>query len=836
MLQLKRPKIDYLILITAFLLIASNQVFETTPLRAIGTIEITNGSAIPQDTNYTITTTSVPSVSSAILINESLLIDSIYTSMPVDHIDRIVCNITLQSNSESTPIRIIARFGMYTTYFDVIAGIQPQTFSIEPDMDLVHASDWITACEIITTKSIDMILQNVVVWADFDTLLSPVVLDIRSTDGQNLYDDKSPRSSLYSPLRLTINRHSDDSTGSLFVAFQNRTLYLPPMNYSFTTAWAYSSYPRCHFNITVQPDIESVCLIHVFVIRIDLEINTDFPFLHLEIGPDGDSFPTYSGDFHSSQIPKYVFLHPIYGIEIEVDSLSPLSESNYYNRDIFASGGINPLNGSNNLNVKVSMPYVPVLGLYVTTQDFIQISVAIVLFTVIILRVFLFLNTKKPRTSWKDPRLIPIVLLGLTAFIPWLSTTNTSAGSLGASVNVASFGVFPLIVGWTNSGSIFLALHSSGVIWAIVSLFFFWIPLLYANYAMTPPSILDDNYKASLVLFSPLFFLGWVQYGLEEYYNYHFTHSIILQSLMALVPVVFLSCLILLRWDGKFDYGLHKNQLALDVNLAEQLVEKKSQTELISSKGALEDEEPQNHIKIEARKTVNLVLVILQFLFFLIPTTIGYHLERIISTQYSLTEIWYGNPINSVAVFLGLLMDSPGALVFWILCIPAYFIFTFGIIGEFGMESRRGLTIILIMLWGIVPFILLPSISMTHYYYIGVEWILVSLPYFLLNCIAVMKIGAYIKDETNLQTALIWILLPAVFMIPGGLILNLISTLQMASLAYWAVVWRPLPIATIIMIIVMWPIRYWYKHTQENLDVDIEMDEMLHSNNPANDI
>jgi len=837
LLQLKRPKLDYIILFTAFLLIASNQVFETTPLGATGMIEITNGSAIPKDTNYTLTSVSVPSVSSAVLINESLLIDNIYTNMPFDHTNRIVCNITLQSSSEYTPIRISARFGEYTTYFDVIAGIIPQTFSIKPNMDLVHASGWIDECQISTSKNIDMSLQNVVVWAEFDTLLSPIVFDLRSTDGQELYDSESPRSSLYSGPLLTINRHQDGSTGSLYFAFQNRTLYLPSLNYTFTTTWAYSSYPLIQFNITVQPDMKSVCRIHLFVIRIDFEINPDFPFLRLELRQDDDPFPTYYREFHYSQFPKYVFVHANYRFKIEVDSLNPLSQSSHYTRELFASGQY-LLNGSHHLNAKVTMPYIALMGLYITPQDLIQIVIAIVLFSLFILRIFIYFKDIKHRVSWRDPRLIPIVLLGLTAFIPWFSATNISSGTLNASVNITSFGVFPLIVGWTNSGSIFLALPSSGINWAIASLMLFWIPLLYANYSLTPPSILDNNYLASLVLFSPILFTDVVHYGLALLYSYPFTPSIIIQIIQISIPLLFLCSLVFLRWTGNFDYGLSKNQLALDVNLAEQLVEKKDSVEITDSQKSFVDEKPlPSPIEVEARKTLNLVLVILQFLFFLIPTSVGFYMERIWPTdEYAIYRIYIGNPINSVGVFLESAIGNPGASAFWMLIIPSYYLFTFGFLGEFSMKSRKVLSFIFFVLWVSVPLLVFTTFSVIHYYYVGVEWILVSLPYYLLTCVTVMKLGMFVKGEIRFSSLFVWILIPVIFIIPGGLILNLLANMQRASLTGIVFDWVPLPIATILLITILWPLRYWYRRTLLNLEVDIEVNEMIHSDNMGGEL
>ena len=61
-----------IILFIAFLLIANNQLFQTTPLRASGIMEVTEGSAIPQDSNYTLTSIGSPVITSAIILNETI--------------------------------------------------------------------------------------------------------------------------------------------------------------------------------------------------------------------------------------------------------------------------------------------------------------------------------------------------------------------------------------------------------------------------------------------------------------------------------------------------------------------------------------------------------------------------------------------------------------------------------------------------------------------------------------------------------------------------------------------------------------------------------------------
>ncbi|MGY5882019.1 MAG: hypothetical protein RTV31_17375, partial [Candidatus Thorarchaeota archaeon] len=149
--NIKRSKIDYIIVILAFVLLASNQVFEKTPLGASGHIEITDGAAIPQESNYTISTEIAPSVTSAILLNYTR-VDSkaLYFDVSLDSLSRIVFDVTLQSTENNTDVSIFLRLGHYDTTLDVNVGILPRTFTIEPDMGIVLVGDefWIRTCQV----------------------------------------------------------------------------------------------------------------------------------------------------------------------------------------------------------------------------------------------------------------------------------------------------------------------------------------------------------------------------------------------------------------------------------------------------------------------------------------------------------------------------------------------------------------------------------------------------------------------------------------------------------------------------------------------------------------
>ncbi|MHA2027410.1 MAG: hypothetical protein ACW98U_16035 [Candidatus Thorarchaeota archaeon] len=837
--QRKRSRLDYVILITALLLIAANQVFETTSLRASGTIEITEGSAIPQDANYTITSSSLPSVMSAIILNESIDDNQISFDIPIQNVTRILCNVTLKSDVINSTSRLDFYISGYHKTIDVSTGPTPTTYSFEPNVDDINYSEyWIRTCY-IGTRDERISLHEIVIWAEFEVPVSAVVLDWRTTDGQALFDNKYIRQmDDFEPI-IRMKSYTYVYNVAFNPTFQNRTLYLTPQTYTFEPSWFYRGPDS--FNITVVENMTSTCLIHTRAVRLYLSVEPVLPLVRLTISPYSDYYSDFAYQLllQGTEIPEYIYvpLFPSYYIEVTTNKL--LSYNLGDSPDVVVRGSVQS-NGTYDLRINTIMPYMNVLSLQITPHDFVQISLAMVLFALVVLRIFLYLNRKRPRTSWKDPRLIPILLIGVTVFLPWFSALRDyfPYDDIPLDVHVSSLGVIPLVIAWTDSGGIFLALPPNGILWAVVSLLFFWVPLLCANYAMTPPSVFQENCFASLLMLSPIIYLGNVHVGLHELYSFPFIVNSTIQFILIFFPLIFISILILLRMVGEYGYGHFRNQLSFDVTLAEQLIVEKDPIEVTDSPKAFVEKEPVPSLnERELQRALNLVLVILQFLFLLIPSTLGFVLERTYPTnEYVLEYVYLGTPINSIGVLFESMFDYRVFFGFLMFLIPVYYIFTFGIVGEFVMNSRKLLSFTLFVFWAVTPVILFISASSIHFYYSGVEWILISLPYYLLTFVSVMKIGSYIKEEINLRSLLVWIIIPLLLLIPSGLILSWIGIIQEVMLAWHVFNWVPLPLASFVLIFITWPLHHWYQNKKQSLQVDIEMDDILHSDNVVGDL
>lgn len=555
----KRPKIDYIIICIAFLLVASSQVFESPGFRASGTIEVSDGSAIPQDTYYTLTTTSVQPVTSAVLLDEPFVRYQHVCSIPVENVNKLVYNITLQSTSENSTVRIIVDLN-YDSRTDrlILLGTTPVTYTFELYLDsfLGNYDEWAALSTVYIDTGSQLNFKNILIWAEFDIPLSPSVINFKSTDGSDLFGNTFTRQLHdYTP-SLRINPQSYESYYYFPGAYPNRTLYLKPQNYSFTTTWG-KFYARESFNVTIYENTTSSFSFYVKAVKINLSISPVLPMIQLIISDDyGQHNDAYFLFLKGTEIPDYLYVPPYPGFNIEVVVLSPFTWFSDSHADLVYQGFV-PINGSHNLNVNVVLPYVALFSLQITPHDFIQISLAAILFTLAIIRIFLYTHKKKPRTSWKDPRLIPVLLIGMTAIFPWFSATRNPFWGFDSEMHIVAFGIFPLMAGWTEWGSTFLIMPSNGVEWAILSLLLFWIPIMIVNYLTIPHCEPSRTYLSAIPLFAPHILLSITLWRINVVYFFiTFTPQMILATFLLIVPSVFVLLVIIYEGVNRYKFQL----------------------------------------------------------------------------------------------------------------------------------------------------------------------------------------------------------------------------------------------------------------------------------------
>ena len=551
---LKRSKFDLVLIVTTLLLVFSSQIFAISPLRNSGTITITEGESIPQETNYTLSTDFSPSVTSAVVLNRTLdVLDGIFFDVVTDGVSRFVFNFTLRSTENDTSVRIETDLGNYRASFDVLLGTTHSTYSLEPDMGIVrpYSNYWITYCRVRFESDIELDFKNVLLWAEFDTPVSPVILNWQSTEGEPLFDNPYTKWIEQFNPELRFQPEGGASPRSFQAQFQNRTIFLTPQNYTVQAYWGDRISTIPSFNLSIRENYTTTCTLRMRAEKLSLSLDMNVPLIHLEIWAS-----RYSNDriydlyFDDSEIPDILYIPPTYdGYTIVLRSMDPLSDRLIYSTDIDVSAHeYIPESGISHHSAEIWLPYVHGFGLLITQQDLFQLSIAIILFSLILIRMRIYLSSGKSGDFLRDPSFIPVLIIGLSTFIPWFSSVREPVYGFSTTIYSTAFGPFPLIASWTEHGGILIDIPPSAIYWALASLIFFWLPLIYVNHYMTPP---NSVYESSILLFSPLVFLGFVQVGLGVIFDFPFTTNLFSELLLVLTPTIFLCSFIVLKLTGR---------------------------------------------------------------------------------------------------------------------------------------------------------------------------------------------------------------------------------------------------------------------------------------------
>ena len=832
-----RHKTDYLILAVAVLLFASNVLLEYSPLKPTGTLEVTTGPAIPQDENYTLTSTYSDPVSSAVLLDEPFDYSSLFCHIPVEDVNLLRINLTLQSDSDDTQINIHFLLGNYDSSTDIIVGTNIVNYEIEVDNTILSScsEDWATYCGVYLYPYSALNLSHGIVWAEFSSPMSQLEFSFQSTDGDNILANNFTNSLRDFDPVLGVKPENNDRMVYFRAKYPNQTIYLRPQNYTFNPTWgAYTSFGGWYRNVTVGLNSSSIFTAYMKAIRVNLSVPSGLPMIRLEL----TRFSSYMEGIYelyleSSDFPSFVYVPPIPGFDFVFAVLSPFSSSHWFSGDIIIHEDIY-MDGNNHLNLLITLPYLDIPGVLVTPQTLIQICLAILLTILIILRGFLFFQQKQPRKTWRDVRLIPVILIAMSSFLPWFYALRDPFWSFDAPMHFASFGVFPLVLGWTEGSSVFIVLASSGVSWIIFSLLVFWLPLMIANYLTTPGCKTENNIFASLLLFLPLYLLFSIQLIINDTFRYQefFMYESVFYYLL-LIPALFL-CFNLIYTLAIWIKTRFRDQKPLMVEKQHQFHEKETQIDIQpSSKAAFTKKTQFTPTHREVQETMNVIIMILLYLLFIIPNSIGFRYGWM-SNSYALRGTSFGNFLNGFGYFFRPERPHYPPNGILIIFVAFYYLLSLGLLDRFLSESRVVLSAIFLGLWVFTPLLTFPSVyySIT---YRAVEYATVSLPYCTLNVLTILKLNDYVKGEISPSRFLLWLVIPIVAIIPGSILLNLFSSIDLAA-TNPTIAWFPIPIMTIVLFLLAGTLRNLYQNKLDGLEVDLEMDDMLLSSDETSDL
>jgi hypothetical protein len=803
-----RPRIDYLILILAFLFVSSNHVFENTLLRPTGSVDMSYGSAVPQVTNSTITHTVVPSVTSAVLFNHSIK-DSVYFEIPFESLNWIEFDLTLGADTNNTAVQYTMTLGDSYTTDDVILSAGVETFSFTPDVTDFHPPAslfWLVEAH-VSVDAFEDISASLVVRAQYSEPVCPFIVDLQSTNGSSLFENELTRL-MYFDYRpdLYIGTENSSYLIPLKPTLVNQTYYMKPDNYSCRATWGYSGEDQ-DFNMTVIADEGTFCVVRMKAVRLYISSNIDLPLVKLTISRYSNWI--YRDIFLESSPPEFIYVP---GFSYTTHWGFELASPEFFSRYIDHSEDVRAYvhfeyNSTQDIHIDVRMPFLRLGDFAVTPQDLIRIILAFSCFFMIVVRIGLYLYEKRPLTSWQDIRLIPAIILFACAFLPWFSSVRDYGYPIGKLINMSSLGPFPLVFAGIRGSMSLVVLPANGFAWSVVSLLFFWIPLLLVLFRYSSPSNIQRDTEAILVLFAPFIFLFQLGYDLPNVFYSPTTVFGFLDYVLLLIPVIWAFVVAILWITGKYSYGVLENQLKHDFELSLMQEEKEPET---TQESKIEKKPPQ-----EPMLTLRLVFYVIAMLDLVLPSIMGstYVYDYSIFS-YRLDTFFFDNPLAGGTYALFHDLFPGGSWLLLILLVAPYYMFTAAILYDMRVKSRTSLNFLLLIVWAIMPFVAFSGFVNTRPTLHVAAWLCIGAPYALLSLFAIWKEYLYVTSKTGINSALLWIALSIISIFPGWWILSTLTDMLFAGSSPTVTIWTPLPIVSIMLLLFVWPISAWAKHEQ----------------------
>ena len=361
--------------------------------------------------------------------------------------------------------------------------------------------------------------------ATFAAKLSRVQIDVQNTENVSLYENPSMKS-LQSPPQIMLVRNNDTDSAAIYSP--NRVddeLYLPSGAYEGVTYWQFfdqeppdpnnatSWHPNVNF--TILNDTASEINIKLFVIRLDIDLSPNILLSGVSVFFMEDyPYSLYHhivGSTLDFSIPDYIYIPGGSGsLSIWLTTWSPFSPIlGWYWRptqgfQINAQTCLDLDNSTTNLRLNVALPYVTIGGIVLGLGDFVLLIVVGCLLIGAAVTLHRALRYSELRHRLSDSRLIPIVLLGLSVFLPWSMQLVKVTNSIYDGVYWISWFSEPFMIRWTDSTSLQI-LCATPDWWTatVISTFFLFIPLFSACLSLSKPEKEEFDRVFALALFLP---------------------------------------------------------------------------------------------------------------------------------------------------------------------------------------------------------------------------------------------------------------------------------------------------------------------------------------------
>lgn len=315
-----------------------------------------------------------------------------------------------------------------------------------------------------------ILVRSLDIEAHSSEILTPVSVDLQNTGQDDLLSDSHVRPAFWY-LLLAVSRLDDGNRALVRARVANETLYLPVGNYSIRADWfptahwgSYIDYEQADF--ALRENQTTLLGMRLPTVRLSIELSPYIVYVSVTIrGPGHDA----SLFLHGMYLEQSVYLPASVGsINISVSHVAPWSREGRLDSQF-------EFDGSSDLRVYISYPYLVLLGVVMTYLDFGILVLLAGLVVAVMIRLLRLLTPKRTEPLLGDPGLLPFLLILLGAFMPWFRYVDPTSG--------LSKTVWPWLGVYAEqmrTGAIFPYQDEFWGLGLPIFALFFWVPLFEA--------------------------------------------------------------------------------------------------------------------------------------------------------------------------------------------------------------------------------------------------------------------------------------------------------------------------------------------------------------------
>jgi hypothetical protein len=398
-----------------------------------------------------------------------------------------------------------------------------------------------------------VILRGIAINAKFTGTMSRVQFDIKSTENVSLYEHPYMKYTDYAPKLVLVQNNATYPIEAHLPCRANDEIYLSPGMYEGYVYWdlldheiplpANSSLWVSDVGFNVTEDIALEVDVGLFAKRIEFDV---YPAVFLR--SFSIYFPEYSQFYGESitivgstaypQIPNYLYIPGVVDtLSIRVTTWSSVrprlgwSETERF--QIEEDITYNMSNNSRNLLIRITLPYLSIGEGIFGLGSFFILSLVVLLVAGFVVSMRRSLRDYIPRNRLSDSRILPLVMLSVSVFLPWSMQIAQSSNPGFDAVSWISWFPMPLMIQWSNNTGLELLLSSSD--WQLATFYstiFLFIPLFYGYLSLASQEEERFNRFFALALLLP--YLGVLS---------AFNLSVITISTLSIGPIVALAAL-----------------------------------------------------------------------------------------------------------------------------------------------------------------------------------------------------------------------------------------------------------------------------------------------------